>query len=105
MVWELLIKYVIITIFFELSNLIILKEYKNKIIILCIVINLITNPIFNYFGQKISLINYNLYLIIGEIIVIIIETIFYYLLLKNFKRSAKISLTNNIVSLIFGILL
>ena len=84
----------LITIILELLAIIIQKIKNRKIYYLCIVVNLLTNPLINTIFHK----YYYLALIILEIIVIIIESFVYNLVIKNYKVAFRIALINNIIS-------
>lgn len=88
----------LITIILELLAIIIQKIKNRKIYYLCIVVNLLTNPLMNILLNTIFYKYYYLALIILEIIVIIIESFVYNLVIKNYKVAFRIALINNIIS-------
>lgn len=95
----------ILTILIEGITLIILKE--QRLIKYSFLINTLTNIPLNLILKLFTdnFIVYIIILIILEIIIIAIETIFYNLILKNKKYAFKISIILNISSFIIGTIL
>ena len=92
----------IVTIICELITLLILKENKLKVIISSIIMNIVTNTSLSILLQVINFNYYYLYLIMFEVIIVIIESIIYYLVIADVNKAFKISIICNIMSYILG---
>lgn len=97
----------VLTIITELLILILLKK-ENKILILSIFLNIITNLSLNLILQLFldsKLIVYIITLFILEVLILIIEALGYNIIIKNLKSSFYLSLTLNAISFITGLLI
>lgn len=92
----------VITTIIEITSLLLLRENKIKIIVTSIITNLVTNISLSIILQIVDSNNYYLYLIFFEVIIVIIEALIYFIMLKDIKRALKISLLCNIASYFFG---
>ena len=63
-----------------------------------IITNIVTNLTMNYLLYYVSLANYNKVLILFEIGVVFIEAIVFNIVVKDYKKSLRISFINNIIS-------
>lgn len=104
-----MIRCLIITILIETTIAIILK-YRNKDLLNVVLVNILTNPILNsvmvyinvYYGLKIR----NIFVIIFEILVVIIEGAIYQKYLENRKINGYLlSLLLNISSYVLGLVI
>lgn len=98
----------LLTCIIEFIALIIIKERDKKILNYSVIVNLITNIPLNLFILNFSFKNIVQYFIIVislEIVIIIIEWLLYYLLLKNIKKSLKYAIILNITSYIMGLII
>ena len=75
---------------------------KIQVGLFSIAVNIITNIIFNYIARYVSPEFYFWYIILGEVTVVIVETMLYFLLLKNFKKALFIALAANLASYVIG---
>lgn len=98
-----LLKALVLTITIEILALLIQREKTIKIYFLSIIINIFTNISFNFAIQVFPLNNY--YIIVLEIIIVIIEFLCYYVLIKDIKRAIRISFICNLLSYFIGVLL
>ena len=95
-----LLKALLATIIVEELVLLILKEKKIKIYLICLIMNVITNVSLNILIHFVS--NYYLFLIVAEVVIFIIEAFVYYLVKKDIRKAILISLICNILSFIIG---
>lgn len=97
----------LLTIVIEFIVLLILKAERN-ILFLSIIINIITNASLNILLYFIKFPKYYVYVItviILEILIVFIEAIYYYIFLKDFKKSFKYSIITNVSSYLFGLII
>ena len=94
-----------ITLVIELIVLFVLKERDKRLFLILIAMNFITNPVMNIFLTFISPQYYYVVLFVCEVVVIVIESLGYYLVIKDFKKALKISLFCNVMSFMTGWLL
>ena len=101
LVW-ILLKPLVLTILFELAVLVLLLgEKRKKILWASVAVNCLTNVPLNLFLICIS---YGWKeIIIGEIIVFIVETLWYFMFTKEWKRSAAYSFFCNAISFLTGL--
>lgn len=88
------------TIIIEYVVLVLLREPDKRVRYSSIVINLITNIAVN-----LSIIHFGYYtknIVIGEILVFIVEALWYYWFIKDIKRAAMNSLICNAASFLIG---
>lgn len=93
----------LITIVIEFGVLLLLCGFQWKVLLASIPINIATNVPLNLYVQQVD--SSVLAIIIGELIVIVVEALCYYLLLKDLKQAFIYSLFCNITSVITGLLL
>jgi hypothetical protein len=92
----------VITIVVEFVVIKIFRKYGKKIIFLSIGINIVTNLTMNYLLTRVFFNEYNKYLIIFELLIVLIEAAVYFIVIKNFNESLKLSAICNAASLIIG---
>lgn len=95
-----------LTIFIEIVVLLLFKERRPKVLFGSISVNVVTNLSLNLVLLALKNANifwYIIYLIIGEVLVLFIEWLFYYLLIKDKKRSFFYSFYCNSISFILGL--
>ena len=90
------------TIVIELGVLLLLKEKRKKVLLSSIVINILTNIPLNLFLRCVS--NGWTEIIIGELIVLVIETLWYLWFVKNLKHAFIYSFLCNAMSFLIGVL-
>lgn len=91
------------TIVIELGVLLLLKEKRKKVLLSSVVINILTNVPLNIFLRLIDGYGW-IEIIIGEIIVLIVETLWYWWFVKNFKKAFIYSFLCNAMSFLIGVL-
>lgn len=102
---ENLIKALVLTIIIELFALLLQKEKKPLVYLMCIIMNIITNISMNLLIQSIPIHNYDIVVIGLEIIVLIIEYFGYSLVIKSKKVAFNRALLCNLLSYLVGLLL
>lgn len=98
----------LLTCIIEFIMLLIMKERSKKILNYSVIVNLITNIPLNLFILNFNFINivhYFSIVISLEILIIVIEWLLYYLVLKNIKKSLKYAIILNITSYIIGLII
>ena len=98
-----LFKALIITIITEELCLVILRERRLKVYIICLKMNILTNVSMNILLQYAH--NYYLSLVILEIIVFLVEGIIYFIVTRNLKLAILYALVCNLSSLSIGVLI
>ena len=89
----------ILTILIELFVLKFLGEKERKILVSSLIVNALTNPAINYFIAD----NYTIFNVaVGEVIVVMIEMIWYYFFGKTIKDALIYSMLCNVVSYFAG---
>jgi len=89
----------ILTMLIELLVLKLLGEKEKKILVSSLIVNALTNPAINYFIAD----NYTIFNVaVGEIVVVMIEMIWYYFFGKSFKDALIYSALCNAVSFFAG---
>ena len=92
----------IFTIIIEYIVLRCLGERRQKILLSSVVINLLTNVPLNFY---IDAAGYTLpHIIMGEVAVVVIEALWYWLFTRDLKRSAVYSFLCNAISFLIGLL-
>ena len=97
-----LLKALVLTLIIELLTLILLKEKKVKVLLYAACVNCFTNLTMNIILQYFPNSLYYLSVFVAEIIVIILETLLYFLVLKDIKKSIKYSFICNVLSYFIG---
>lgn len=89
----------ILTILIELLVLKLLGEKQKKILVSSLIVNAVTNPAINYFiADNYTILN----VAVGEIVVVMIEMIWYYFFGKTIKDALIYSALCNVVSYFAG---
>ena len=89
----------ILTILIELLVLKFLGEKQKKILVSSLIVNALTNPAINYFIAD----NYTIFNVaVGEVVVVMIEMIWYYFFGKTIKDALIYSALCNVVSYFAG---
>ena len=90
------------TIVIELGVLYLLKERRKKVLLSSVIINILTNVPLNMF---VLFINGSLRsVLIGEVIVLVVETIWYRMFVGNMGRAFFYSALCNAISFLLGVL-
>ena len=91
-----------LTILIELGVLWLLMERRRKVLVLSVVINVLTNVPLNlaviHLGYSTKTV------LIGELIVFIVEALWYLLFIKDIRKASIYSLLSNAVSFLIGLL-
>ena len=91
-----------LTILIELGVLWLLMERRRKVLVLSVVINVLTNVPLNlaviHLGYSTKTV------LIGELIVFIVEALWYLLFIKDIRKASIYSLLCNAVSFLIGLL-
>ena len=93
------------TILFELLVLWLLRERRSKVLWGSVLMNVLTNVPLNVvvlFGPHPTPV---LYIVLGELAVVAVETVCYFLLLRRWRQALVYSLLTNAVSFLLGLLL
>ncbi len=99
------IKALILTLIIEILVIFILREKKPVIYITCFITNIITNLTFNSVTPLLPFNNYQIYIILFEILIVIVEAIVYLIVTKKFIKSIIYSFAANTLSYILGMIL
>ena len=89
------------TILIELVVLLLLRERRMRILALSVVVNIITNVPLNLYVYYIS--NSLPSLLLGELIVVLVETLWYYAFIRELSRSFTYSILCNVISFLIGL--
>lgn len=90
------------TIVIELGVLYLLKERRKKVLWSSVVINILTNVPLNIF---VLFVNGSLQtVLIGEVIVLVVETLWYRMFVGSMGRAAVYSVSCNAISFLLGVL-
>lgn len=100
-----LITALILTLICEILIVRLLFKQPITFLILVFVINIITNPAMNLLLDRIPYQQYIPALLILEGLVIVIESVLYFLILRSWKKAWLISIIANGCSLIVGLIL
>ncbi len=103
-----IVKNYLLTVLLEIMVLMIFREKRIKVYIASIIINLITNVPLNLFLLTYYFSNdwhYIITLISLELLIIVIEVLLYYLLIKDKKRSIIYGVFCNLYSFLIGLII
>lgn len=90
------------TIMIEIAVLLLLGEKRRKVLLASVVINIITNVPLNIIAQYVGLSTVGV--IIGELIVVVVEALWYYLFVKKASQAMVYSLLCNAISFLIGLI-
>jgi hypothetical protein len=93
----------LLTILIELGVLLLMGEREGRILWASVVINVLTNVPLNSFLFFFTA--DDLTVIVGEIIVVVVEALWYYAFLKRWKKAIIYSVLCNAISFLSGLLL
>lgn len=100
-----MMKALYLTLFIELSIILLLKVRNLKFIMIAILVNIITNLSMNMLLNRIEN-HHDDWILFGfEITIILVEAMIYYLILKDFRKAFIISLVCNLSSYLLGLIL
>lgn len=91
------------TILIELAVLLLLRERSRRVLASSVVVNVLTNIPLNLYVNYVS--NSLLAICCGEVIVVLVEALWYYLFLGNLSRSFVYSFLCNAISFLTGLLI
>lgn len=101
MMMQLLIFALLPTILIELAVLFFLRERRKRVLAASVIINILTNVPMNLY---INCINGSFFdIICGEALVVLVEALWYYLFIRNIKRSFVYSFLCNAISFLLGL--
>ena len=90
------------TIIIELLVLLALKEKRKKVLLASVVVNILTNVPLNIYviatEPDLS------YILLAELLVVIIETLWYYVFVRDLRQAAIYSFLCNAISFLLGVL-
>lgn len=90
------------TIMIEIAVLLLLGEKRRKVLLASVVINIITNVPLNIIAQYVGLSTVGV--IIGELMVVVVEALWYYLFVKKASQALVYSLLCNAISFLIGLI-
>ena len=90
------------TILIELAVLLLLRERRKRVLASSVVINVLTNVPLNLYVYYVSDSFYAL--LLGEVIVVLVEALWYYVFIKDLPRSFTYSILCNAISFLTGLL-
>lgn len=90
------------TIMIEIAVLLLLGEKRRKVLLASVVINIITNVPLNIIAQYVGLSTVGV--IIGELTVVAVEALWYYLFVKKASQALVYSLLCNAISFLVGLI-
>lgn len=90
------------TILIEIAVLLLLGEKRRKVIIASVVINIITNVPLNIISQYAGLSTAGV--IVGELVVVAVEALWYYLFIRKASQALVYSLLCNAISFLVGLI-
>lgn len=99
---QILLLALIPTILIELAVLLLLRERSARVLSSSVIVNVITNVPLNLFVNYVS--NSLVAIFCGELVVVLVETLWYYLFLSNLSRSFVYSFLCNAISFLTGLL-
>ena len=102
MILQTLLLALILTILIEFVVLLLLRERRRLVLGSSVVINILTNVPLNLFVFYID--SSFMTIVIGEVLVIAVETLWYYLFLRNLSRAFIYSFLCNAISFLIGLL-
>lgn len=103
MIIRMLLFALIPTILIELAVLLLLRERSRRVLASSVVVNVLTNIPLNLYVNYVS--NCLLAICCGEVIVVLVEALWYYLFLGNLSRSFVYSFLCNAISFLTGLLI
>ena len=89
------------TIIIELGVLLLLQEKRKKVLLSSVFVNILTNIPLNLYVRYVN--NGWTEIIVGEILVFFIETVWYFLFIKEWKKAIVYSLLCNAISFLIGL--
>jgi hypothetical protein len=101
MIVPILILALIPTILIELVVLLLLRERRRRVLASSVVINVLTNVPLNLYVYYVS--NSLSVLLFGEVIVVLVETVWYYVFVRELSRSFTYSILCNAISFLIGL--
>ncbi|MBR2185683.1 MAG: hypothetical protein IJ897_09745 [Prevotella sp.] len=101
MIITILILALIPTILIELVVLLLLRERRKRVLASSVVVNVITNVPLNLYVYYVS--NSLSVILLGEVIVILVETLWYYVFIRELSRSFTYSILCNAISFLTGL--
>ena len=93
----------VLTILIELVVLLLLRERRGLVLGSSVVINVLTNVPLNLFVTYVD--SSVVAIVLGELLVVAIETLWYYLFLRNLSRAFIYSFLCNAISFLIGLLI
>lgn len=90
------------TILIELSVLVLLREKSKKVLGASVVVNILTNLPLNLYVYFVY--DSWLVIILGEMLVVLVEALWYYLFLHNWSKAFVYSILCNAISFLIGLL-
>ena len=90
------------TILIELGVLVLLREKSKKVLGASVVINILTNLPLNLYVYYVY--DSVLVILVGEVLVVLVETLWYYLFLNNWSKAFTYSILCNAISFLTGLL-
>lgn len=91
-----------LTVLIELGVLWLLMERRGKVLALSVVINVLTNVPLNLYVMRVG---YSTkVVVIGELLVFIVEALWYLIFIRDIKKAVVYSLLCNAVSFLLGLL-
>ena len=90
------------TILIELAVLLLLRERRKRVLASSVVVNVLTNVPLNLYIYYVS--NSISALLLGEVIVVLVEALWYYVFIKDMSRSFTYSILCNAISFLIGLL-
>lgn len=90
------------TIMIEIAVLLLLGEKRRKVLLASVVINVVTNVPLNIIAQYVGLSTVGV--IICELIVVVVEALWYYLFVKKASQAMVYSLLCNAISFLVGLI-
>ena len=103
MIIQTLLPALVLTIVIEYGVLLLLREQSKRILASSVVINIITNLPLNLYILYID--DSIVTIILGELLVILAETLWYYMLLHILSRAIVYSCLCNVISFLMGVLI
>ena len=102
MIVPILILALVPTILIELVVLLLLRERRKRVLVSSVVVNVLTNVPLNLYIYYVS--NSISALLLGEVIVVLVEALWYYVFIKDLSRSFIYSILCNAISFLTGLL-
>ena len=91
-----------LTVLIELGVLWLLMERRGRVLVLSVVINVLTNVPLNLYVMHVG---YSTkFILIGELLVFIVEALWYLIFIRDIKKAVVYSLLCNAVSFLLGLL-